>query len=140
MEKSILVITEKMQERLRLLVARKGTPRVPKNLIEHRPKVVLVGKATKEQQAIALLYSEVMADHDKMHARTGLPFGVHPNVGPVHYQNHVMMSLLYEMFMWSVHRNFRRKTAGLILRFDSKWNMYASVPPPVRKRRKKNTV
>ncbi len=124
-----------MHSRLLQLTARKDVARVPKNLRERRTNVILVGKATKEQQVIALLYSEVMAVHDKMHARTGLSFGVHPNVGPAHFRNHVMMGLLYEMFMWSVHRSFRRKTAGLALRFDAKWNMYAPSPKHIRKKK-----
>ncbi len=137
MEESVLAIAEEMHKRLKTLVARKDHVRVPKNLREDRKNVVLIGRITNEERAIALLYSEVMAAHDKMHARTKLPFGVNSGVGPAHYCNHVMMDLLYEMFMWSIHRNFRHETDGLRVRFDAEWNIYAPRPRRLRKKKRK---
>jgi hypothetical protein len=112
-----------------------GAP--PKRLQHRDPKSVLIGKATKEQQAIALLYNQVQAEHERMHKSEGIPFGVNPNVSFAHYRNHVLRPILFEMLEWSVHRAFPEQNTNLHIRFDREWNMYAVPRPRPRNRKKK---
>lgn len=138
MQESVVAIAQELHAQLETLMTRTHLGPPPKKLRENRRKVVLVGKVTKEQQAMALLYHKARTAHDKMHERTRQPFGVNPHVNSAHYRNHVRMTLLYEMFMWSVHRHFRRRTSGLEMLFDTEWNIYG--PPPSRSRKKKTAT
>ena len=137
MEENILVITEEIHTRLKKLMACKDLGAPPKALRENRPNVVLIGRATKEQQAIALLYNEVNRAHERMHRIEKLPFGINPYVSFDHYRKHVMIPILFEMLMWSVHRAYPQQTTDLSLLFDAKWNMYAPLRRHSRKKKRK---
>lgn len=121
----MLMITAEMHDRLASLISceRSGSP--PKRLQERHPDSVLIGKATKEQQAIALFYDEVKTEHERVHESDGLPMGINPYVSFDHYRNHVMTPILFEMLKWSVHRAYPEQKTNLAIRFDADWNMYA---------------
>ncbi len=135
MEESILVITAGIHERLSRLMACKDFGSPPKALREDRPKSVLIGTATKEQRAIALLYNQVRAEHMQLHKIGRMPFGVNPHESFSHYQNHVMLPILFEMLEWSVHRAYPEQNTNFAIRFDAGWNMYAVSRPRERKKK-----
>jgi len=138
LEESILAITEEIRTRLSTLQASENFDSPPKILRKRKgktqPKSVLIGKATREQQALAVLYCQVYAVHKKMHKVANMPFGVNPHVESDHYRNHVMIPILFQMLTWSVHRAFPKQKTTLQIRFDPEWNMYA---PRVHRDRKK---
>ncbi len=133
----MLIITAEIDARLSKLMSQEAFGPPPECLDEREPKSILIGKATREQQAIALLYGEVTAEHEQLHTADGLPFGINPHVSFEHYRNHVMQPALFEMLKWSVHRAYPEQKTNLAIRFDSDWNMYAM---PKRGKRKYRVV
>ncbi len=139
MEESILIIIEEMHARLSALMSSEdlGPPpklmRKPKG--KTKPKLILIGPATQEQRALAILYSQVYEEHDKAHELAKMPFGNNPHVDFDHFRHHVMMPSLLDMLEWSVHREFPEQETNLNISFDSDWNMYA--PPDRRKQKSK---
>ena len=128
MEDTILAITADMHARLSRLMAceRFGAP--PRRLQQREPHFTLLGKATKEQQAIALLYGQVQAEHERMHRSERIPMGVNPKVSFAHYRNHVLRPILFEVLGWSVHRAFPGESSDRV-RFDNEWNVYTEPVP-----------
>ncbi|KND50422.1 MAG: hypothetical protein AB202_02090 [Parcubacteria bacterium C7867-007] len=119
------LITAEMHERLSGLMSSRhilGPP--PKRLLERQPNSVLIGVATTEQKAIAILYDQVKTEHEGMHEANDMPMGINPYVNFAHFRNHVMTPILFEMLKWSVHRAYPEQTTNLAIRFDDKWNMY----------------
>ncbi|MDB5265883.1 MAG: hypothetical protein JWM39_596 [Parcubacteria group bacterium] len=125
MEEDILAITARLYESLSELLSHKNSAAPPQLLLKRRPDEILIGKATKEQRAIALLYSQVVLSHDRMHVISGEPFGINPYVDFDHFELHVMRPILFEMLKWSVHRAYPEQKTDLSIRFDDDWNMYA---------------
>ena len=136
MEESILAITAEMHARLARLLA---CPRFgrPPGIFRGRMKgSVYVGKATHEQRALALLYNQVDAEHYRAHITHDMPFGVNPRVPPDHFRNHVMITVLKEMLMWSVHRTNPDKDMTLeTMSIDKDWRIFA-VAKPLRRKKK----
>lgn len=136
MEESILAITAEMHARLARLLAcpRFGHP--PGAFRERKPGSVYVGKATHEQQALAILYNQVHAEHWYAHKAHAMPFGVNPRVPPDHFRNHVMIPVLFEMLMWSVHRTNPDKDMQLeSMSIDKNWRIFAVAKPQKRKKK-----
>lgn len=128
MEKSTIAILAETHRRLSQIVAGGEFGSPPKQLHLRHPDAVLLGKASKEQQAIALLYGEVCAEHTSMHAAAGLPEGINPRVSFDHYYNHVTAPLLSELLIWSAHRDYPDISETMSIRsiqIDDEWNMYA---------------
>ncbi len=130
MEENILEIIDDMHSCLSMLMSDEEVGPPPLRLIERQPNAILIGKATREQRAIAILYDEVQDAHEKMHEELGLPMGVHPDVSFDHYRNHVLRPILFEMLKWSVHRAYPDQKTNLAIRFDEEWNMFAEPKPP----------
>lgn len=141
LEESILIITEEIHTRLSTLMSSEDLGSPPKLLRKRKgktkPRSVLIGKAVREQQAIAVLYCDVCTAHNQTHKLAKMPFGVNPHVDFEHYRNHVMIPVLFEMLKWSVHRAFPEQKTNLAIRFDRDWNMYALPDRRKRKRKKK---
>ena len=126
MAEDMQVITAEMHERLSgLMSSMNPLDPPPKRLLERQPNSVLIGVATTEQKAIAMLYDQVKTEHEEMHEADSLLMGINPYVSFEHFRNHVMTPILFEMLKWSVHRAYPEQTTNLAIRFDEKWNMYA---------------
>lgn len=135
MEATVLEITAEVHRRLSRLMACEKFGSPPKRMQERSPRSVLIGPATKEQQAIALLYNQVIAAHIRQHREVRVPFGVNPDVPFDHFLNHVAQPMLFELLSWSVHRHYQLTDIDLYtLSFDADWNMYGQRR---RQRRKK---
>ncbi len=120
------LITAEMHERLSRLMSSAeilGAP--PKRLQERQSNSVLIGIATNEQKALAILYDQIKTEHESQHEADSLPMGINPYVNFAHFRNHVMIPVLFEMLKWSVHRAYPKQTTNLAIRFDANWNMYA---------------
>jgi hypothetical protein len=128
----MLVITAELDERLFVLMAREDLV-VPEKTLRDFPSAplsILIGKATREQQALAVLYDQVVSSHKQLHEISGEDFGINPHVSFEHYKNHVMQPIVFEMLKWSVHRTYPEQKTTLAIRFDDEWNMYAPLKPP----------
>lgn len=120
------LITAEMHERLSgLMFSAKILGAPPKRLRERQPNSVLIGMATTEQKAIAVLYDQVKTEHEGQHKADSMPMGINPYVSFDHFRNHVMTPILFEILKWSVHRAYPEQTTDLAIRFDDEWNMYA---------------
>lgn len=128
MQESSLAILVEAQSRLSLLISEGGTYSPPERLRLRDPKAVLLGKASGEQQAIAVLHNQICTEHELKHKAEGLPEGINPRVSFDHYRDHVMAPLLSELLVWSAHRDYPdvSETFSIVaIQFDSDWNMYA---------------
>lgn len=128
MQENSLAILAETQHRLSRLVSTEETHPVPERMRLRHPKATLMGKASKEQQAIATLYDQLCAEHKGMHEAAGLPEGINPRVSFEHYYNHVAAPLLSELLIWSAHRDFPdiSETMSIVsIQIDADWNMYA---------------
>lgn len=108
---------------------------VPKRFREHREDCVRIGKARKEQIALAILYNQIACEHERMHQKADMPFGVNPHVSTRHYQYHIMMDLIAELMDWSVMRAFPNQKSALRVLFDEHWVMYGAskqAKPPLK--------
>jgi hypothetical protein len=123
-------ITSEVAERLFMLLTRENLAVPEKTLRDIHADAVLIGKATKEQQALAVLYDQVLSCHKQLHELSGESIGRNPYVSFEHYKLHVMQPIVFEMFVWSVHRAYPEKNTTSMIRFDDAWNMYAPLKPP----------
>lgn len=114
--------------RLSQLISEGGSYTPPARLQLGSPKAVFLGKASAEQQAIAVLYDYMCTEHKGMHESEKLPEGINPRVSFIHYSKHVAAPLLAELLIWSAHRAYPdiSETISIIaIQIDADWNMYA---------------
>lgn len=136
----MLAITAELNARLADLLSNEHFGPPPKETLRKiDPASVYIGRATKEQQALALLYDEVIRAHKRMHEVSGEAMGINPRVSFDHYRLHVLQPVLFEMLKWSVHRAYPEQKTDLAIRFDDNWNMYA-VPKPAEDKKEDGPV
>jgi hypothetical protein len=126
-ESSIAILAE-THSRLTRLVSEGEFGSPPERLRLRHPKAILLGKASEEQQAIAILFDQLCAEHKGMHEAAGLPEGINPRVSFDHYYNHVAVPLLSELLIWSAHRDYPDISEAIsivAIQIDADWNMYA---------------
>jgi hypothetical protein len=127
------LITAELDERLFVLMAREDlvVPEITLRDIPVGAVFILIGKAIREQQALAVLYDQVVSSHKQLHEISGEDFGINPHVSFDHYKLHVMQPIVFEMLKWSAHRAYPKQKTTLAIRFDDDWNMYAPLKPPL---------
>jgi hypothetical protein len=128
LKESSLAILAEAQNRLSQLIVG-GELYFPPNRLQLRhPKAIFLGKASIEQQAIATLFDQVCTEHGYLHEVERLPVGINPRVSFEHYQKHVMAPLLFELLIWSAHRDYPDIAETLsigAIQIDADWNLYA---------------
>lgn len=128
MEESTLAILTETQSRLSRLISEEEPRYPPRQLRLQSPGAVILGRASREQQAIATLYGQICTEHWEAHKASGLPEKITPRVSFDHHYNHVAAPMLSELLIWSAHRDYpdisETMSIGAI-QIDNDWNMYA---------------
>lgn len=126
-EDTVSILAE-VHERLSQIMLEGDLNTPPEALMEVHPAAIVMGQASIEQRAMAILYGEVVREHDRLHAAENLPKGINPRVSFAHYRYHVVGPMLMELLIWSAHRAFpdvAEQISIVSMRIDADWNLYA---------------